>query len=600
MSDEWYVRFGGLIQGPTTASEIREALTAGIIQPETPVRAGTNGAWTPIREFPELGAVPQTASLETALLGGKDSVVLDSANLRRSEASQGLYGRLILGGAIAVAAFGGGVFAVIQLNRPSETRRSHPTAIDSAATPRRSEKNETIKVAPPVSPPKIAPVVKVADAAKVETVPEAPLGNSIEPAEKSVRSASVAPQNPPSEGGSSPVHQSPSRDSFDIPWPSGQGDAAIDQLDWEKLNNIISEHNKLFEQWKRQRQRYQELNLHLKQVSDKLENFQRRADAIQHTMNKIHGVLGDQNTENAPVFAPPETPRYVQSLAKNYTLRMRDMSWLDAQATPVVSDFNETLKNIDTNLSNQRTTLTHATELRSEWARIARPFGLWVRQDRPIPVESSTRWILDNPVFAAPCLARCIAEIREKSFVKAEEDIELAIKRDPSWAELYAIQAVLQDHAGQHPASEQSFKKARRLAKKSTFVDVCEGIIYSKHKNYGAARSKFRSAAKHDASDPAAHAELALLLVAHPDPKMHDATSAVEAATAACKATAWSHWWCLDVLAISYAASGDFDRAVGCVRRAKQAGPPDVQQLLDERIASYQKKQVPTVAVGEL
>jgi hypothetical protein len=53
-------------------------------------------------------------------------------------------------------------------------------------------------------------------------------------------------------------------------------------------------------------------------------------------------------------------------------------------------------------------------------------------------------------------------------------------------------------------------------------------------------------------------------------------------------------------LSLTYAASGDFERAVGCANRAKEAAPSDVQSLLDERIASYKKKQVPGAAVGDL
>jgi hypothetical protein len=93
---------------------------------------------------------------------------------------------------------------------------------------------------------------------------------------------------------------------------------------------------------------------------------------------------------------------------------------------------------------------------------------------------------------------------------------------------------------------------------------------------------------------------LALLLVSYPKSELRDPAAAVEAATAACKAAAWNDWWSLDVLAVSYAASGDFDRAVACTHRAKEAAPDDVQQFLDERIASYKKKQVPSVAVGDI
>lgn len=608
MTDEWYVLFGGKIRGPATASQLRSALAAGKIQPETPVRAGTDGAWTFIRELPDLGDVSQTLPLS-----GKDSVVLDRADLTQTQISRGVYYRLILGGAIALAALGGGVFATIRFIRPSDSKSAAPAAIDAAATSLRSETSAIKNV--PVNPPANVPVAKVAATAQVATIaepaalpiadPAPPIEKPIKPAKKTVR---VAPAPAPVSaqiasadgGGSSPTPTS--RDHLDIPWPNPQADTASDDLDWEKLDNTIREHNKLYEQWKRQRNKYQELSIHLMKVANHLEDLQRRATAVGRTMSRIQGFLGDANTENAPVFAPPETPRWVQSLAKNYTLRMGDMSRLDSKATRAVNDFNGTLVRLDSNLAIQKKTLTRATELRSEWVRITRPFGLWTRQDRRIPLETSTRWILNNAVFAPAYVARCVAEIREKSFEKAGQDIETAIKKDPSWADLYALQAVLQDRAGKRVDADKSFKTARRLAKKSpsSFIDVCDGIVCSNRRNYEGARTRFGAAAKHDPANPAGQAELALLLVTFPKTEKHDAGSAVEAATAACQATAWSHWWCLDVLALAYAANGDFDRAVGCVHRAKQAAPADVQPFLDERIASYKKKQVPTATVGDL
>jgi tetratricopeptide (TPR) repeat protein len=129
---------------------------------------------------------------------------------------------------------------------------------------------------------------------------------------------------------------------------------------------------------------------------------------------------------------------------------------------------------------------------------------------------------------------------------------------------------------------------------------VCDGIVCAQRKNYAGAKAKFLTAAKHDPADPAGNAELALLLAKCPKDELRDAAGAVEAAAAACRATEWSNWWCLDVLATAYAASGDFDRAAGCLQRAKQAGPADVQPFLDERLACCKRKQVPTAAVGEL
>jgi tetratricopeptide (TPR) repeat protein len=429
-----------------------------------------------------------------------------------------------------------------------------------------------------------------------------PVPKPAEPAAPAVRPAPVAEPAGPSAGGASLAQAATARDSFDIPWPSPQGDAVSGELDWEKLNTTIREHNKLHKDWQRERQRYREICTHLNKVGSHLQDLERRASSVATTMSKIRGVIGDDNANNADVFAPPETPRYVQSLAKTYTLRSGDMSRLGTKATRAVNEFNATLGRLDDNLQAQKKTLTRAVELRGEWVRITRPFGLWTKQDRHIPTETSTRWVLDNAVFAPAYVDRCVTEIGDKSFEKARQDIEMALAREPNWPELHALQAVLQDLAGKRTDADKSFKAARKLLKKGqpAFLEVCEGIVCVNRRNYEGAKAKFRSAAKHDPANPAGQAELALLLIAYPDSKEQESASAVDAATEACKATSWSHWWCLDVLAAAYAAGGDFNRAIGCINRAKQAGPPEVQQLLDEHLAGYKKKQVPALTVGNL
>jgi len=476
----------------------------------------------------------------------------------------------------------------------NETKRAPTSATPTSQTPLEAPPSKpTLAALGDVQAAKVAPA---ADSSPATT----PGPVAVE--EKPVRSEPVASKVAASESSLSAAHASTPRDSFDIPWPDPQAQTPPDELDWEKLDNTIREHNNLYGQWEKQRQKQQEICRHLASVATHLEDLERRATAAGQTMNQIRSVLGDENSDNAQIFAPPETPRYVQSLAKTYSLRTRDISRLTTKAARAVNDFNATLERLDTNLAAQRKALARATELRGEWTRITRPFALWTKQDRRIPIETSTRWILNNPVFAPAYMARCIAEIRDKNFEKAGQDIDLAVTRDPNWPELYALQAVLQERAGKHADADRSFKTARRLTKKAplAFVDVCDGVVCAKRRNYAGAKAKFLTAARHDHADASGNAELALLLVTCPKEELRDAAAAVEAATTACRATQWSNWWCLDVLATAYAANGDFERAVGCLQRAKQAGPADVQALLDERLACCKKKQVPTAAVGEL
>jgi tetratricopeptide (TPR) repeat protein len=610
MSDEWYVLVDRKIRGPATTSQLRKSLEAGKIHPDTPVRAGTDGEWALIREIPEL--VPAA----DAPPGDKDSVLLASGAAPQSGPSRKFAGWLIAGGVLVLASLGGVIFAVVHWNRAKAPEKPSVAVVEPPAAPPRSD-TSPIKQA---TAPKVSlPAAKAPEPVKVAAVqpstppvPNGPLANNpvksdpvpklAEPAAPAVRPAAVAEPVAASAGGASLAQVATARDSFDVPWPSPQGDAVSGELDWKKLNTTIREHNKLHKDWQRERQRYREICTRLNKIGSHLQDLERRAGSVATTMSKIRGVIGDDNANNADVFAPPETPRYVQSLAKTYTLRAGDMSRLGTKATRAANEFNAALGRLDDNLQAQKRTLTRAVELRGEWVRITRPFGLWTKQDRHIPTETSTRWILDNAVFAPAYVDRCVTEIGDKSFEKARQDIEMALARDPNWPELHALQAVLQDLAGKRADADKSFKTAHKLLKKGqpAFIDVCEGIVCVKRRNYEGAKSKFRSAAKHDPANPAGQGELALLLVTYPDSKEQESASAVNAATEACKATSWSHWWCLDVLAAAYAASGDFDRAIGCVNRAKQAGPPEVQQLLDEHLSGYKKKQVPALTVGNL
>src|ERR1700677_82679 len=188
---------------------------------------------------------------------------------------------------------------------------------------------------------------------------------SVEPVHKATEIAAVASQDSPTRGSNS-AQPTASRDNFDIPWPGGEHEATTDQVDTAKLQKIIREHNKLYAQWKRERHNYQELSNRLTKIGTNLQGLINRADAVGQTMNKIRGVLGDQNLSDAEIFAPPETPRWVQSLSKTYTLRTGEMGRLNAKATRAVNDFNATLTKLDANVANQRQTLSRATELRGE------------------------------------------------------------------------------------------------------------------------------------------------------------------------------------------------------------------------------------------
>ena len=375
MSDEWYVLVDHKIRGPATTSQLRKSLEAGKIHPDTPIRAGTDGEWALIREIPEL--VPAAE----APPGDKDSILLAGGAAPQTGPSRRLAGWLIAGGVLVLASLGGVVFAVVHWNRVNAPEKPSVAAVASPAAAPRSDTSPIKQAAGSKASVLTAKGSEPVKVAAVQNVPVAnnpvksgPVIKAAEPAVPAARPASIAEPVSPSAGGTSLAQVATTRDSFDLPWPSPQGDAVSGELDWEKLNTTIREHNKLYNEWKRERQQYQEMCIHLTKVGSHLQDLERRAGGVARTMSQIQGIIGDDNANNAQVFAPPETPRWVQSLAKTYTLRSGDMSRLGTKATRAVNEFNATLVRIDTNLANQKKTLTRAIELRGEWVRITRPF----------------------------------------------------------------------------------------------------------------------------------------------------------------------------------------------------------------------------------
>ena len=139
------------------------------------------------------------------------------------------------------------------------------------------------------------------------------------------------------------LRSSPSRTTVSTsPGRLRRATSAGDEIDWEKLDRIIREHNRLHDQWNRQREYYTKLTEQLMTIGTRLQHLQSRAETVGRTMDKIRGVIG-HNADNADVFAPPETPRWNQSLAKTYTLRAGEMGRLGAKASHAVNEFNATL-----------------------------------------------------------------------------------------------------------------------------------------------------------------------------------------------------------------------------------------------------------------
>jgi predicted Zn-dependent protease len=110
------------------------------------------------------------------------------------------------------------------------------------------------------------------------------------------------------------------------------------------------------------------------------------------------------------------------------------------------------------------------------------------------------------------------------------------------------------------------------------------------------ALAHFKAALQRRPDWPAPMSEMAWILATHPDATVRDPAGAVRLAERAADLTAHRQSVILDVLAASYAAAGDFDRAAATAQEAMalaaSGGPPGAALARDigKRLDLYRQK----------
>ncbi len=110
------------------------------------------------------------------------------------------------------------------------------------------------------------------------------------------------------------------------------------------------------------------------------------------------------------------------------------------------------------------------------------------------------------------------------------------------------------------------------------------GVVEGKRGNWQKAIDDYREALRLQPNLPTAHNNLAWVLATCPIDALRSGQEAVEHATYACKATAWSTPNCLGTLAAACAEIGDFDQAVRLQKRA--LGDPAYRKTYGEATVS--------------
>src|ERR1700722_6968068 len=161
MSDDWYVQTAKKIHGPLTGAELRQAVSSGLIGPNTPVRRGASGEWV---------VAKQISGLSFAI--GQSEGRKRNADSAEPSFRLGLSARYALGGVSGVALLVVALLVAFELGRQQSIPKPQgpPPAVKAAAE----------QAPPPVGKPaakQVAAVVLAAPApgnAKAAVVHDAP------------------------------------------------------------------------------------------------------------------------------------------------------------------------------------------------------------------------------------------------------------------------------------------------------------------------------------------------------------------------------------------------------------------------------------------
>ncbi len=191
----------------------------------------------------------------------------------------------------------------------------------------------------------------------------------------------------------------------------------------------------------------------------------------------------------------------------------------------------------------------------------------------------------NNP---AGMLARGVALRRLGDEVQAKQHFDAAIESGgPSMPVALAAKGELMVVSGQVREGFRELAKARRLAKQDGRVAWLHAQALAADGRWASSEAEWRRLLQLGGHDAAAHRGLSLLFGAPPAGRRADPKNALQHARLACEATGHTDWTCLDVLAIAYAADGNFSEAATQARRAADAAAGEKREVCLEHARKF-------------
>ncbi|HEY2892903.1 MAG TPA: tetratricopeptide repeat protein, partial [Pirellulales bacterium] len=216
-----------------------------------------------------------------------------------------------------------------------------------------------------------------------------------------------------------------------------------------------------------------------------------------------------------------------------------------------------------------------------EKLKVAAPRVGWIDSSVAIPAKQAEEFFSDRIAKgpdeksldkAAALLARGKVRLERAGLdgpklQQAIADLDESIRLAPS-SEAHTLRGFAWKRLGDKDKAIANFDEAIRLNPKEALAWRVRGATYASKADYAKTLADYTESIRVDPENPDSRHHRVVLRSACMDEKYRDGKQAIEDATKACEISEWKNSLYLSGLALAYAESGDFDKAIEWQQKA--------------------------------
>jgi len=208
----------------------------------------------------------------------------------------------------------------------------------------------------------------------------------------------------------------------------------------------------------------------------------------------------------------------------------------------------------------------------------------------PLAIRDSTSAIRLNSKRADAYNNRGVYYSLTSKYNSAIADFNEAIRLNPKEWSTFLARATVYENVEKFDKAIADYDRVIRITPKNSNEYVARGSAYFQKGNYQEALSDFRKALQLFPNNNNALTYLALLRATCPEAPLRDGKEAIRMSMRACELSKWKEPVAISTLAVAYAETGDFDKAVKYQTQAmKMKGAYGrIDKKARERLALYQ------------